>query len=272
MEKPLHTLFTEVDDPRVVSRCRHKLSDILFIALSTLICNGEDFEDMVEFAHQRYDWLRELLELPNGIPSHDTFNRVLQMIDPQALQACLRDDGQALLDTLNEKQVNVDGKKLRGVSPTSKGNEGLYILSAWVSENQLCVGQQKVEEKSNEITAIPDLINSIDLTGAIVSIDALGCQKEVAACIVDRQAEYLLSLKRNQQQTYEYVEDSFRFAAQAANYEEWEYDHGRYETRQCSIIEITDAIQHEVLSSWKDLRYLVRIKASRQTTSGTSQL
>lgn len=149
MEKTIDTLFSAVPDSRVVNRCQHKLSDILFVALSTLICNGEDFEDMVEFAQQRYDWLSSILVLPNGIPAHDTFNRVLQLIDPKALGKALTEDGQVLLDTLNEKQINVDGKKIKGVSPTSRGNNGLYILSAWVSENSLCVGQVKVKDKSH---------------------------------------------------------------------------------------------------------------------------
>ncbi len=271
MRKCIQDLFSRVPDPRVVNRCSHKLSDILFIALSTLICNGEDFEDMVEFAHQRYDWLSTILELPDGIPSHDTFNRVLQRIEPKALQKCLSEDGQALLDTLNEKQVSLDGKKLRGVSPTSRGNSGLYILSAWVGENNLCVGQTKVEDKSNEITAIPELLDSLDIQGATISIDAIGCQKEIATKIVDKQAEYLLSLKKNQKQTFEQVEDSFRFSGSAYFDEEWEYDHGRYETRKCTLIKLSDAEQkNEIFSQWKDLRHLVRIQASRQTSKGTT--
>ncbi len=197
MKKNIQDLFAGVPDSRVVNRCSHKLSDILFIALSTLICNGEDFEDMVEFAHQRYDWLSTILELPDGIPSQDTFNRVLQRIEPKALQKCLSEDGQVLLDTLNEKQINLDGKKIRGVWPTSKGNNGLYILSAWVNENNLCVGQSRVEDKSNEITAIPELLDTLHIQGATISIDAIGCQKAIAAKIVDKQAEYLLSLKKN---------------------------------------------------------------------------
>jgi len=271
MEKTLHTLFDEVDDPRVVNRCRHKLSDILFIALSTLICNGEDFEDMVEFAHQRYHWLSTILELPDGIPSHDTFNRVLQRIDPKALQKCLREDGQLLLDTLNEKQVSLDGKKVRGVSPTSRGNSGLYILSAWVSENSLCVGQAKVEDKSNEISAISELLDSLDIEGATISVDAMGCQKDIATKIVEKRGEYLLSLKKNQQQTFEQVEDSFRFEPGACFAEEWEYDHGRYETRKCAILKLDAPEQNdEVYSQWKDLRHLVRVQTSRHTSNGTS--
>ena len=271
MDKSLHTLFAEVDDPRVVNRCRHKLSDILFIALSTLICNGEDFEDMVEFAHQRYDWLSTILELPDGIPSHDTFNRVLQRIEPTALQKCLSEDGHMLLDTLNEKQIVLDGKKLRGASPTSKGNNGLYILSAWVSENNLCVGQTKVEDKSNEITAIPQLLDTLDIQGATVSIDAIGCQKGIATKIADQQAEYLLSLKKNQRETFEHVEDSFRFNDGTCFNEEWEYDHGRYETRKCALIKLSEIDRRgEVYSQWKDVRHLIRIQASRQSSTGTT--
>lgn len=270
MGKSIQDLFTEVPDPRVANRCTHKLSDILFIALSTLICNGEDFEDIVEFAHQRRDWLATILELPGGIPSHDTFNRVLQRIDPDMLQQCLGEDGQLLLDTLNEKQISLDGKKIRGVSPTSKGNEGLYILSAWVSENSLCVGQTKVEDKSNEITAIPNLLDTLDIQGATVSIDAIGCQKAIAAKIVAKEAEYFLSLKKNQKQVFEYVEDSFRFSNSPSFHEDWEYDHGRYETRKCTVIKITNLEQNELCAQWKDLQYVVRVQASRRTNKGVS--
>jgi len=272
MSKSIQDLFAGVPDPRVVNRCSHKLCDILFIALSTLICNGEDFEDMVEFAYQRLDWLSTILELPDGIPSHDTFNRVLQRIEPKALQKCLSEDGQVLLDTLNEKQLSVDGKKLRGASPTSKGNSGLYILSAWVSENNLCVGQTKVEDKSNEITAIPELLDSLDIQGATISIDAIGCQKAIATKIVEQQAEYLLALKKNQEQTFEQVEDSFRFNESTCFNEEWEYDHGRYETRRCTLIKLSEEEQKdEIYSQWKDLRHLVKIQASRQSSKGITQ-
>jgi predicted transposase YbfD/YdcC len=270
MEKSLQDLFGGVADPRVTNRCRHKLSDILFIALSTLLCNGEDFEDMVEFAHQRYDWLTTLLELPGGIPSHDTFNRVLQRIDPKALQTCLSQDGQRLLETLNEKQISLDGKKIKGVSPGSKGNNGFYILSAWVSENSLCVGQTKVGDKSNEITAIPQLLDTLDIQEATISIDAIGCQKAIAAQIVDKQAEYFLALKKNQKQAFQHVEDSFRFGHDSVCHQEWEYDHGRYETRTCTVVKLTNPQEDEVFVQWKDLRHLVRIQASRQTKQGIS--
>lgn len=157
---------------------------------------------MVEFCHQRYDWLNEILELPNGIPSHDTFNRVLQLVDPKYLSECLDKDGAAILGSLSGKQLAIDGKKLKGTSPQSRGNQGLYLLNAWVCENRVCVGQAKVEDKSNEIKAIPELLTQLDIEGAVVSIDAIGCQKTRAEQIINQGGEYLLSVKGNQKELF----------------------------------------------------------------------
>jgi DDE_Tnp_1-associated len=129
MKSRIEEIFSTITDPRVAGRCSHKLSDILMIALCTLIADGEDFEDMVVFCHEKESLLRTFLELPNGIPSHDTFNRVFQIIDYQALDTCLGLYGKELLDIIAEKQICIDGKKLRGVTPTKRGNQGLYILT-----------------------------------------------------------------------------------------------------------------------------------------------
>ncbi|MGD8778100.1 MAG: ISAs1 family transposase [Ignavibacteria bacterium] len=144
------------------------------------MCNGEDFVDMEKFGQQRYGWLKTILELPNGIPSHDTFNKVLQKLEPECLSKLLESEGQLLLDTIKEKLVRIDGKKVKGVSPREKENKGLYILSAWVSENSFSIGEKRVNDKSNEITAIPELLDELDIEGAVISIDALGCQKGIA--------------------------------------------------------------------------------------------
>lgn len=140
METSIRSVFSKVTDPRVESRCLHKLKDILFIAFCTLLSNGEDFEDMVEFGKQRKDWLEGILELPNGIPSHDTFNRVLQLIDSEQFGKLLSADAAGLIESVKGKLISFDGKKMRGVSPKSRGNTGLYILSAWVGKNRLCLG------------------------------------------------------------------------------------------------------------------------------------
>jgi len=264
MQKSINELLKSVSDPRVTNRCDHKLCDVLFIALSTLICNGEDFEDMVEFGKQRYTWLKTILELPNGIPSHDTFNRVLQLIEPSALSDVLIAEGQALLDTIQEKQICLDGKKIKGVSPHSKGNKGFYILNAWVSENKLCIGQQKVGEKSNEITAIPELIEKLDIKGSTVSIDAIGCQKSIAKKIVDKSADYLLALKKNQKESFEQVEDAFRFHSPKTYDQTIEKDHGREETRKCTIIPVHTLPAEEIPSGWEELKTLVRVESIRK--------
>jgi hypothetical protein len=138
----IKAIFTDVKDPRVVGRRLHQLTDVLFIAFCTLLANGEDYEDMVEFGKQRVDWLKTVLNLPNGIPSHDTFNRVFQLLDPPELSKLLAQDERNLLGCIAEKQLILDGKKLRGEAPKSEGNKALYILNAWVGENRLCIGQR----------------------------------------------------------------------------------------------------------------------------------
>lgn len=257
-------LFAGVPDPRVEGRCDHKLQDILFIALSTLICNGEDFEDMVLFGTQHYDWLRTILELPNGIASHDTFNRVLQILDPDTLGKVLNKDGQALIDCLEDKQICFDGKKVKGVSPKSRGNKGLYILNAWVSETRICIGQKKVEDKSNEITAIPELIESLELKGTVSSIDAMGCQKDIAQKIIEKQGDYLLALKRNQKESFEKVVDVFDFHAPKVYDLTQEKGHGRNETRKCSILSIKNLPKDEVPEGWTQLKTVVKVDSIRE--------
>ncbi|GHS96154.1 hypothetical protein FACS189421_00710 [Bacteroidia bacterium] len=175
----IYDYLSEIEDYRIEKKCLHKLSDILFIELSTYLSNGEDYENMVLFSHTHESFLREYIELTNGTPSHDTFNRVFSMLEPDILRQCLNDYGKDIVGLLAEKHICLDGKKLRGVSPTSRGNRGLYIVNAWVAENRLCIGQKKVEDKSNEITAIPSLLDEIDIEDAVVSIDAIGCQRSI---------------------------------------------------------------------------------------------
>lgn len=263
MRESIDLIFSRVTDPRVEARCDHLLKDILFIAFCTLLSNGEDFVDMVEFAEQRLEWLEEVLELPNGIPSHDTFNRVLQLVDPQSLSVCLASDGQYLVESVKDKLVNFDGKKIRGVSPKSRGNKGLFILSAWVSEQRICIGQQKVKDKSNEIKAIPDLIDLLDLTASTVSIDAIGCQTEIATKIIDAQANYLLAVKKNQGLLYEEVSNPSFWKSTVDWDDTWEYDHGRYETRKCQIISAREFLSPALLGKWKEIKTVIKITAER---------
>ena len=263
MEGYKKDIFDQVRDPRVQGRCLHKLSDILFIALCTLISNGEDSIDMVSFATERESWLREILELPHGIPSDDTFRRVLQMVDPESLNEVLVLQGSSFLDNYKDKLISIDGKKLKGSSPKSKGNKGLYILNAWVSANGLCIGQSKVEDKSNEITAIPELLDKLEIKGSIISIDAIGCQVEIARKIIEKEADYLLSVKGNQKDLHEEIKESFSFMHSIDHAEQWEYDHGRYETRSCKLLSAKEAFSPNLQKKWPEAKTLVEIKATR---------
>jgi predicted transposase YbfD/YdcC len=263
MKHRIEEIFSTIPDPRVSGRCLHKLVDILMIALCTLIADGEDFEDMAVFCEEKEAFLRNFLELPNGIPSHDTINRVFQLIDYQHLDACLGKYGKELLSIVAEKQICIDGKKLRGVTPTKRGNQGLYILNAWVSENRLCIGQHKVEDKSNEITALPVLIEQLDIKDSTVSIDAIGCQKEVAKAIRAKEAHYFLSVKKNQPDLFEEISEAFTCNKVIEDSAPWAYDHGRFEQRQCAILCATEVLGPKLLSQWTDIETLVKITAQR---------
>jgi predicted transposase YbfD/YdcC len=267
MRDSITRIFSKVADPRVENRCSHRLKDILFIAFCTLLSNGEDFEDMVEFGKQRESWLEEVLDLPNGIPSHDTFNRVLQVIDSDHLTAAMGEDAQCLMESIEDKLISFDGKKMRGVSPTSRGNKGLFILSAWVGENRICLGQKKIKDKSNEITAIPELIDSLAIEGSTVSIDAIGCQVDIAEKILAAKANYLLAVKGNQGNLLEQVSDDFIWQTTNTSDETWEYEHGRYETRVCQIVPAKEVLSPDLLTKWTGIKTLIKIVSTRTIKS-----
>ena len=265
MEQKIAFYFQEVKDPRVTGRCDHLLSDILIIAICTYITGGTDYEDMYLFGKERGEKLKgSLLELPNGAPSSDTYRRVFNRLEVESLKKCLTLHGKEILSCLAEKQIILDGKKLKGVSPTSKGNSGCYILNAWVGENRICVGQQKVADKSNEITAIPNVIASLDIEDAVVSIDAIGTQTEIAKQIREKKGHYFLSVKANQKGLLNDLEIAFKMHRGIDSIEQTEKDHGRIETRHCSILPANEYLLEDNLTKWKDVTTLVKIEASRE--------
>ena len=265
MEKKLSFYFEGIEDPRVVGRCDHLLSDILIIAICTYITGGADYEDMYLFGKERGEQLKgSILELPGGAPSSDTYRRVFNSLEVPSLKKCLELHGKEILSGLAEKQIILDGKKLKGVSPTSKGNAGLYILNAWVGENRICVAQGKVGEKSNEITAIPQVLESLDIEDAIVTIDAIGTQTGIAELIRRKKGHYLLSVKGNQKGLLDDLESAFKIHSGHDRIEQTEKDHGRIETRCCSILPAKDFLLEENLNRWKDVATLVKIDSSRE--------
>jgi predicted transposase YbfD/YdcC len=217
-----------IEDPRREwGNLRHKLADILVIALCSTLSCGEDFIDMEEFGRDREEWLREFFELPNGIPDSDTFRRVLERVDPGALSRCLSE----WLESAREsgRQVRLDGKTICGSGNSS--HKAYHVVSAWVGENALTLGELAVDEKSNEITAIPELLDMIDIEGDVVSADAMGCQKKIAKKIIEKGADYVLALKGNQTSLHDDVKLYFENFHKKCDFETFEKGHGRIEKR-----------------------------------------
>jgi predicted transposase YbfD/YdcC len=210
------TFFQDVPDFRINRRKRHNLLDILVISICACVCGADDFEDIALYGTQKEAFLRTFLELPNGIPSHDTFNRVLKFLDKEAFSESLYRWSKEILSTIDEAytQINIDGKVLRATAESGHKKSGLCLVSAWVAEHKLILGQQKVATKSNEETAIPDLLNTLDLKDSIVTIDAMACELKNADLITQKQGHYILALKRaanrnNNKIIYQQVSERF---------------------------------------------------------------
>lgn len=254
--------FALVDDPRVNRRRRHQLLDILFIALCATIAGADDFLAMEIWGKARIDWLKKYLELPNGIPSHDTFNRVFQAINPTQFVNCFRNWVQPFCERLGVKFIAIDGKTARATLDRKHAKKPLHIVSAWASEAHLLLGQTAVDEKSNEITAIPRLLELLDLHGAIITIDAMGCQKEIAATIREGGGHYVLPVKGNQDTLEDDLMTAFAAESEKADPQinsqtTTEKGHGRIETRIVEIMPVPKSVRNQDL--WKDLKSIGRV-------------
>jgi predicted transposase YbfD/YdcC len=261
--------FASLTDPRVRRRRRHQLNDIISIAICGVICGCKSWGEIALYGHKKADWLHTFLELPNGIPSKDTFRRLFARIQPTAFQSCFRSWTEALTTTLGVKQIAIDGKTVRRSHDRGAGKTALHLVSAWATANRLTLGQVAVSEKSNEITAIPQLLELLDLSGAIVTIDAMGCQKEIARQIRDGDGHYVLAVKNNQERLFDDVEASFATELERAEKEgrssyhrTVEQKHGRIESRQYFTIDQPRGIRDEAL--WKDLRTICMVVSERQ--------
>src|SRR5688572_20105699 len=245
------TYFADIEDPRVERTRRHELLDIIVIAICAVICSADDWVDVEAWGNAKLGWLRQQgLRLPNGIPSHDTFGDVFGRLQPEQFESSFLRWVQAVMGASGGKVVALDGKTLRRSHDRRLGKSAIHLVSAWASANHLLLGQVKVDEKSNEITAIPALLEMLALGGAIVTIDAMGTQTAIARAIVDQGADYVLAVKENQGHLYEAVLAAFQEAEQRQfvhvphTYAKTTHKgHGRVETRECWVIERLDYLE-----------------------------
>lgn len=264
-----YQIFADFPDHRVTGRCIYSISDLLTISLLTYLCGGEDYVDMSEFAHVRARDFNLLTDNDTS-PSPDTFERLMSAVCPEELRRCLSEHGRSFLSSLGEKQVAIDGKKLRGASPRTNGTRGDYILSAYVTENHLLVGQESVTDKENEIPAIPRLLDRLDIEGAVVSIDAAGTQTAIAERILEGNAHYFLAVKDNQPSLREAVRYTFRCGSVTDTSSEMETGHGRVEERVCRIASAESMEDESVLSRWPGVRTVVEVTSTVTTPEGTA--
>jgi predicted transposase YbfD/YdcC len=269
----IQTYFRSLNDPRRAPRLL--LIDIIVIAICAVICGANDWQQIATFGRQRSAWLQRFLRLPNGIPCLDTFERTFGRLNPRAFAAALARWMQALADSLGVEHIAIDGRTLRGSAAPKRGLGPLYLVSAWASKNHLALGQVAVDGKSNEITAIPLLLELLDLHGALVTIDAMGCQKAIAQKIIDSGGNYVLTVKENQEHLDDDIRHSFIDACdkdfaglQHDTYETRERGHGRVEYRCYTVLHHTEGLRHA--EAWAGLTTIGTCYTERTIDGKTS--
>lgn len=260
--------FISIHDPRIDRAKKHNLVDIIMITLCATVAGMEGWEEIEVFAEEREEWFKGFLELPNGVPSHDTMYRVFSRINPKELNRALIQWTSGLNQSVEGKVVAIDGKTLRHSFDSATGKNALHVVSAWVEDNNLVLGQVATEGKGHELTQISELLRLLELKNAIVTIDAIGCQKEITRIIrEEKEADYVIALKKNQPNLYSEVLHLFNVAAQSDAFstdffESVEKGHGRIEQRQCFCINVEDYLDH-VSEGFNDLKTIVKIHSTR---------
>jgi predicted transposase YbfD/YdcC len=271
-ERSISKHFAKLKDPRRAHRRLHLLQDILVIALCAVIAGAQDWQEIETFGRKRHDWLKRFLELPNGIPAHDTFQRVFDRLAPHTFHQCFQGWVQAVSQALRIKHIAIDGKTLRGSGTAKLGP--LHLVSAWATAQRLSLGQVAVDTKSNEITAIPALLDLLDVHGALVTIDAMGCQKAIAQKIIDGGGDYILTVKENQEHLLADIQQAIGAAGetdfaglQYDTYETRERGHGRQEYRCYTVLHHTDGLRNA--ADWAGLT-TIGFCYSERTVAGVS--
>ena len=269
-ERDLGTIrrhFDNLEDPRIDRTRLHELLDIIAITICGVVCGADSWVEIEDFGEAKESWLKTFLRLPNGIPSHDTFGRVFSLLSPEKFAECFTSWVSAVSELTRGQVVAIDGKSVRRSHDKLKGKPALHMVSAWASENHLVLGQTQVSDHSNEITAIPVLLSILELSGCIVTIDAMGCQKEIAEQIVSGGAEYVLAVKSNQGKLSDNIKDAFECAerngfvnVEHSYHEDVSKGHGRLETRRCWVITDRDELAYvDENQEWKGLGSIVKV-------------
>ena len=267
--------FDELDDPRMDRTKLHSLSDILVITICAVICGADDWTEIELFGKTKHKWLKTFLELPNGIPSHDTFGRVFSLLDPKQLEQCFQRWVAAMAKCSGGQLIAIDGKTIRRSFDKADNKAAIHMVSAWSETNRLVLGQLSTDEKSNEIKAIPRLLKMLDITDSVVTIDAMGCQKTIAKQIVDQKGHYLLQVKKNQPELHHLIEETFNELTGRgidgvwySFHEEVDAGHGRVETRRIWATDWTD--WYSGRKKWKQLRSFVCVESVREVDGRSS--
>ena len=259
--------FSALEDPRCGGKVEHRLINILVIAVCAVIAGAESWEDIALYGRSKIGWLGKFLVLPNGIPAHDTFRRVFMLIDTGRFETCFEAWARSFGATLDREVVAIDGKTIRGSFDRGREQGPLHVISAWACDRRLVLGQRQVGDKSNEITAIPELLDVLDIKGAIVTLDAMGCQRTIATKILERGADYLVTLKANQGKKHSAVQELCaatcfsRSATHRSIHDEFDDGHGRLVRRRVFVC--PDAMALDPLRDWPGLKSVLALETIR---------
>jgi len=273
----LTTHFSTVDDPRTGNRKTHRLLDIIGLTIIAVISGADNYTAIEQFGAAKLEFLRQFFPFKNGIPSHDTIGRCFSIMQAKQVEAAFASWVKDLSELTDGEVIAIDGKTLRGSHDHHQDKGAIHMVSAWAADNGLCLGQLKVADKSNEIVAIPKLLKLLDLEGCIVTIDAMGTQKEIANQIVAGKADYVLALKANHPELHGEVVQTFQHLAGSNKYpltEDWNKDHGRVESRRCCVLDVEaadfDWILPQDLAAWTKLSSIIMIESQRWLPQSTS--